>query len=211
MLNIKVVYRIRCNYKGERNKVSVVISLSREQFINLFNTLRTVLIKDPDAQSVMDTLIRAASSPLTHGARIAILLVDENQNTLVSALLANIKEGGIPRIPDGIESVETIDLSLEGQGVTLKEVFKSGITRESAKLASQIIQSKYRELWTVIVVSIGKIKELFDVIFPTGIKGDLLSKLVRMTIDKSLKDEILLEPVPPVVLTLQRLFGSSTQ
>jgi len=187
--------------------VSVVMELNREQFINVFNILRMALVRDKDVQAMLDTLIRASSIPLVRGAKIAVLLLNENRSSLLGALLIRISEGGIPRIPDGIESLETIDLNLENKGNTLKDAFKVGTTREAAKIAGQIIQSKYGELWTTMVVDVEKIKELFDTIYPIGITEDLLGKILKMTLDKCSKDEIVFEPVPGLLATLEKIFG----
>lgn len=185
----------------------VVMNLDREQFINVFNILRIALVRDKDVQAMIDTLIRASSIPLVRGAQIAVLLLDENRSNLLGALLVRIGEGGIPRIPDGIESIKTIDLNLENKGNMLKDAFKAGKTREAAKIAGQIIQSKYGELWTTIVVDVEDLKELFDAIYPIGITEDLLSKTVRTGLEKSSRDEIVFEPVPGLLATLEKIFG----
>jgi len=187
--------------------MSVVMDLNREQFITVFNILRMALVRDKDVQAMIDTLIRASSIPLVRGAQMAVLLLDENRNNLLGALLVQISEGGIPRIPDGIKSIKTIDLNLENKGNTLKDAFKAGTTREAAKIASQIIQSKYGELWTTIVVDVKNLKELFDTIYPIGITEDLLGKTVRTGLEKSSRDEIVFEPVPGLLATLEKIFG----
>lgn len=175
--------------------------------MNVFNILRMALVRDKDVQAMIDTLIRASSIPLVRGAQIAVLLLDENRSNLLGALLVRISEGGIPRIPDGIESIKTIDLNLEKKGKKLTDAFKAGTTREAAKIAGQIIQSKYGELWTTIVVDVEKIKELFDTVYPIGITEDLLSKTVRTGLEKCSRDEIVFEPVPGLLATLEKIFG----
>lgn len=187
--------------------MSVAVEFNREQFINVFNILRMALVRDKEVQAQIDTLIRASSIPLVRGAQIAVLLLDENRSNLLGALLVRIGEGGIPRIPDGIESMITMDLNLENQGNTLKDVCKAGTAREAAKIASQIIESKYGKLWTTILLDVEKVKELFDAVYPIGMTVDLLGKSVRMGLDKCSKDEIVFEPVPGFLATLQKIFG----
>jgi len=184
-----------------------MMDLNREQFINVFNILRMALVRDKEVQAMIDTLIRASSIPLVRGAQIAVLLLDENRSNLLGALIVRISEGGIPRIPDGIESIKTIDLNLENQGNTLKDAFKAGTTREAAKIAGQIIKNKYGELWTTIAVDVGKIKELFDTVYPIGLTEELLGKTVRTGLEKCSRDEIVFEPVPGLLATLEKIFG----
>jgi hypothetical protein len=187
--------------------MSLGIKMDREQIINIFNVLKKVLIRDDDAQAMMETLIRSLSTQLAKGAKMAILLLDESQTNLIGAFLLQIGPGGIPRIPDGIESIESIDLNLGNDTNKLKDLFKAGVTRDAAKIASQIIEGRYGALWTTVVIDVKKISELFDTLYPGGVKGDSVGKIVRMTLDKSSKGEILLEPIPGFITTLQKIFG----
>jgi len=188
--------------------MSVVMELNREQFVNIFNTLRNALVREKAVQDMVDALLRTASIPLTMGAQIAVMLLGENPSDLLGAFLIKIGEGRMPRIPDGIESIQTIDLNLESEGKNLKDAFKVGTTREAAKTAGEIIKSKYGELWTMAILDVKRIVELFDAIYPTGVTEKLLREVIKMSLDKVSKDEIVLEPVPQMVATLQRIFGA---
>jgi hypothetical protein len=184
----------------------MVMEFDREPFINAFNVLRRALIRDEAVQKMVDTLLRAMSIPLIHGAQIAVLLLNGNASDLLCALLVRIGEGLPPRVPDGIESIQTIDLNLSYEGKTLRDAIKAETKREAARIASKIIQNKYGELWTTIIVDMQRIKELFDIIYPASVTEDLLRKVVKMTVDKCSADEIIFEPVPGILETLRKIF-----
>jgi hypothetical protein len=176
--------------------------LNREQVINLFDAIKKLLA----AEDEFDTFLRASSLLLRGRTALAVLLLDENRRDLMSGLLVRIRERVFPSIPEGIDRIEKIDLNLEVNGKKLSEVFKQKAMLNAIKDASQVIQGKYGGPLLMVIFDVKTLNEVFDALsIRIGkLNGELFDEVIRLVVEKVLKGDIIVEPVPHLIHTIQK-------
>jgi hypothetical protein len=177
--------------------------LNREQVINLFDAIKKLLA----AEDEFDTFLRASSLLLRGRTALAVLLLDENRRDLMSGLLVRIRERVFPSIPEGIDRIEKIDLNLEVNGKKLSEVFKQKAMLNAIKDASQVIQGKYGGPLLMVIFDVKTLNEVFDALsIRIGkLNGELFDEVIRLVVEKVLKGDIIVEPVPHLIHTIQKM------
>jgi hypothetical protein len=177
--------------------------LSKEQMIGLLNAIKKLLA----AEGEFDTFLKAASITLKGVTKMAILLLDEDGRDLLSGLLVHIKGGAFPSILEGIDRIEKIDLNLEVNGKRLNEMFKSKAMLNAVKEANQIIQSKYGGSLLTVVFDIKTFNEVLDALdIRIGkVNGEFFNEIVRLIIKKFLRGDIVIEPIPHLIDTIQKI------
>lgn len=177
--------------------------LNKDQVTSFFNVVKKLL----NAGGEFDTFLRAASLPLRNVTNIAVLLLDESRKCLLSGLLVHIKGDIFPGIPEGIDSIEKIDLNLESNGKKLKDAFNSETIHGAVILASQIIKSRYDGPILIMAIDVKTLNEVFNAIPIKLGKVDEKSfnEIVSLMTQKFLKNEIIIEPAPHLLATIQKL------